>query len=84
MYTSGSIAGSQRMLTEIKESGTIAKTRISLENDTVKHLKAFRIISGEMPISLLILSYILAVCIFRFFFNFHMSLKCFFKSLCQS
>ena len=58
MYTSGSIAGSQSMLTEIKESGTIAKTRISLENDTVKHLKAFRIISGEMPISLLILSYI--------------------------
>ena len=56
MYTSGSIASSQRKLTEIKESGTIAKTRISMESDTVKHLKAFRIISGEMPISLLILS----------------------------
>ena len=28
MYTSGSTANSQRMLTEIKESGAIAKTRI--------------------------------------------------------
>ena len=56
MYTSGSMASSQRMLTEIKESDTIAKTRISVDSDTVKHLKAFRIISGEMPISLLILS----------------------------
>ena len=44
------------MLTEIKESGTIAKTKISVERDTVKHLKAFRIIPGEMLISLLILS----------------------------
>ena len=56
MHTSGSIASSQRMLTEIKERGTIAKSRISVERYTVKHLKAFRIISGEMPISLLILS----------------------------
>ena len=56
MYTSGSIASSQWMLTEITESGTIAKTRISLESDTVKHLKAFRIISGEILISLVILS----------------------------
>ena len=56
MYTSGSIASSQRMLTEIKESGTIAKTRISVESDTVKHLKTFRIISGETLISVLILS----------------------------
>ena len=56
MYTSGSIASSQRVLTEIKESGTIANTRISVGSDTVKHLKTFRIISGETPISLLILS----------------------------
>ena len=56
MYTSSRIASSQRVLTEIKESGTIAKTRISVESDTVKHLKAFRIISSEIPISLLILS----------------------------
>ena len=54
MYISGSIASSKRMLTEIKESGTIAKIKISVERDTVKHLKAFRIISCEMLISLLI------------------------------
>ena len=70
MYTSGSIASSQRMLAEIKESGTIAKTRISVESNTVKHVKAFRIISVEMPISLLIPSYILVACIFRFFLTF--------------
>ena len=56
MYTSGSMASSQRMRIEINESGTIAKIRISVESDTVKHLKAFRIISSEIPISLLILS----------------------------
>ena len=50
MYTSGSLASSQRMLTEINESGAIAKIRISVESDTVKHLKAFRIISRQMPI----------------------------------
>ena len=58
MYISGSIASSQRALTEIKKSGTIAKiakTRISLESDTVKQIRSFRIISGETPISLLIL-----------------------------
>ena len=37
MYTSGSIANSQRMLTEINESGAIAKIRIWVESDTVKH-----------------------------------------------
>ena len=56
MYTYGSIASSQRMLTEINESDTIAKIRISMEKVTVKHLKVFRIISSEMPISLLFLS----------------------------
>ena len=55
MYTSGRIASSQRMLTEINESGAIPKIRISVESDTAKRLKAFRIISSEMPI-LLILS----------------------------
>ena len=56
MYTSESIASSQRLPTEINETGTIAKVRISVESNTVKRLKAFRIISSEMPISLLILS----------------------------
>ena len=56
MYTSGSIASSQRMLTEIKESCTIAKIRVSVESDTVKHLKAFTTISSEMSNSFLILS----------------------------
>ena len=57
MYTSGSIASSQRMLSEINESGAIAKIRISMERDTIKHLNTFGIISSEMPISLLILSW---------------------------
>ena len=62
MYTSGSIASSQRVLTEIKESGTIArikantKRRISVKSETVKYLKTFRIIYGETPTSVLILS----------------------------
>ena len=56
MYTSGSIANWQRRLTELKESAAIAKIRIWVEYDTVKNLKTFRIISGEMQISLLILS----------------------------
>ena len=34
----------------------IVKIRISVESGTVKHLKAFRVMSSEMPISLLILS----------------------------
>ena len=55
MYTFGSIASSQRMPTEINESGAIAKIRISVESDTVECSKAFRIISSKMPISLLIL-----------------------------
>ena len=50
MCTSGSIAILQRMLTEINESGTIAKMGISVESDTDKHLKTFRIIYGVMPI----------------------------------
>ena len=56
MYTYVSVARLQKMLTEINERGTIAKIRISVECDTIKHLKAFRIISSEKPISLLILS----------------------------
>ena len=54
MYTSGSIASLQRMTPEINESGAIAEKRILVERDTVKHLKAFRIISSIMPIPLLI------------------------------
>ena len=45
------------MQTEKNESGAIAKIRISVEGDTVKHLKAFRIISSEILVSLLILSW---------------------------
>ena len=56
MYKFGSIVRSQRMLTEINKSGTIAKKLISVESDTVKHLKTFTIISSEMPISLLVLN----------------------------
>ena len=38
MYTSGRIANSQKMLTiNINESCTIAKIKICVENDTVKH-----------------------------------------------
>ena len=54
--TSGSMASSQRMPIEINESDAIPKIRISVEGDTAKHLKALRIISSEMPISLLTLS----------------------------
>ena len=56
MYTSGSKANSQRILTVINESDTKAKIGISGESDTIKHLKAFRIIYGKMSISLLVLS----------------------------
>ena len=37
MYTSGSIANSQRILTEINESGIITKVSVWVESDTVKH-----------------------------------------------
>ena len=38
MYISGSIASSQWMPTKINESGAMAKMRISVESDIVKHL----------------------------------------------
>ena len=57
MYTYGSIAGSLRILTEINKSGAIVKITVWVESRTVKHLKAFRIISSKMPISFLILSW---------------------------
>ena len=45
------------MLTaKINESDAIAKIRMLVESDTFKHLNAFKVISNEMPISLLILS----------------------------
>ena len=37
MYTFGSIANLQRMLTEVNESSVITKVRIKVESDTVKH-----------------------------------------------
>ena len=47
MDTFSSIASSQRMPTEINESGAIAKIRISVESDTVNRLTAFRIILAK-------------------------------------
>ena len=55
MRTSGNIGDSQRMLTEKKESRAIPKVRIFVESHTAKHLKTFRIISGELPDSRFIL-----------------------------
>ena len=37
MYTFGSIGNSQKMLTEINKSGAVAKIKIWVESDTVKH-----------------------------------------------
>ena len=37
MYTSDSIANSQRILTEINESRIITKVSVWVESDTVKH-----------------------------------------------
>ena len=79
MYTSDSIASSLRLPTEINESDAIDKIRISVESDTVKCLKAFRIISSKMPISLLILNNILVACIFRYFFLLSYQPKMFFQ-----
>ena len=39
MYTSSSVANSQRMLDEVNESDAIAKISIWVEKDTVKHYK---------------------------------------------
>ena len=55
IYTSGTIADSQRMLPEIIKSGTIAKVRVLVESYTVTHWKTFRIISSEMPIWFLLI-----------------------------
>ena len=69
-------------LTEINESSTIAKKRISLESDTVKHLTAFRIISSEMPISLLIRSWWWFSCLYiEIFFLLSYELKMCFSNL---
>ena len=38
MYTSGSIASSQRLANEINETGAMAKIRVSVESNTVKRL----------------------------------------------
>ena len=72
------------MLTEINESGTVAKIRISVESDTDKYLKAFRIISSKMPFSLITLYSLCFSCLHIQIFSFLLSceLKMFFKSLC--
>ena len=41
------MANSQRMLTEINESGVIVKVSILVEGDTVKYLMTFEIISNK-------------------------------------
>ena len=75
------------MLTEKKESRAIPKVRILVESHTAKHLKTFRIISGEMPVSLL--SYVDDIlvacrCIKKFLVFTFMSFNCFFFSnLCD-
>ena len=79
MFTSGSVVNSQRMLTEINEGGHNLAT-ISVESGTVKYLKAFRVISSEMPISLLILSWYFS-CLYAYsdIFLFSYELKMFFQ-----
>ena len=70
------------MVTEINKSGAIAKKKkIRVKSDTVKHLKAFKIISSEIPISLLILYYeILIICVFKkLFYLLSYELKVFFE-----
>ena len=62
-YTSGNIAYSQRMLAEINESSAIAKIRIWVGSNTVRHLKAFGIVRSKMHISLLTLSWWLFGCL---------------------
>ena len=77
IYTSESIANSQRVLTEINESGAIAKVAIWMESDLVKHLKTFRIISSEMSTWLLTLCWWHFSCLriwIIFCIYFHMSL----------
>ena len=72
MFKSCSIANSQRMLTEINESAAIAKISIGVKV-ILSNIKAFRIISGEMKISLLV------VCIFRDYFLLSCKRKMFFQ-----
>ena len=52
MYTSSSIANSQRMLTEMNKSGALVRVKIFVETDTVKYLKTSKVISSAMSISL--------------------------------
>ena len=44
IYTSGRIANSQRRLNEVNRSGAIAKIRIWVESDTVKHFNCLHIL----------------------------------------
>ena len=57
MYTSGSKANWRRMLTEINQSGVLKKNKDLSGKWYCQTLKTFRIISSEMKISLLILSW---------------------------
>ena len=52
MYTSGTIANSQRLPTKINKNVAISVSGIS---DTIRHLTIFKIFSNEMPVLLLIL-----------------------------
>ena len=55
----------------------IAKIRISVEKDNFKHLKAFGIISSEIPILLLILSWYFSCLHIQIFFLLSCELKMF-------
>ena len=73
------------MLTKIREKGAIAETKVWVESDTVKHLKAFKIIPGEIPIAILIQCwwYFSCLCIQKFcFIHSHITSKIFLKFLC--
>ena len=78
MYTSGSIAKFTEETNWKKwEWHYIAKIRIWVEKDNFKHLKAFGIISSEMPILLLILSWYFSCLHIQIFFLLSCELKMF-------
>ena len=52
MYTSGTIANSQRLPTKINKNVAVP---VSGTSDTIRHLTIFKIFSHEMPVLLLIL-----------------------------
>ena len=53
------------MPTKINKNGPVAKVykNFSGTKDTIRHLKTFRVISNEMPVFLLILSWCYFICL---------------------